>query len=162
MDHLLTITFATQDAARSALDRLHSDAGSAASELDEVCVVSRDLRGAVHVDVGRPESTTEVVFWHRLIEGLAIDGALADADPPAGLPADFVRRVAGSLQPDRSVLLALTNGVDLGPALAIMGRYERLMQCELGDGGGEALRESVAPGVVEPPIWPQSGFGSFQ
>ena len=59
-------------------------------------------------------------------------------------------------------MLALTNGIDVEPLLATMGRHERLIQCDLGDGGGEALRQSLEAGATERPIWPQAGFGSFQ
>lgn len=160
MDHLLTVTFATQDAARATLDRLLADPRAAA--LDDTCVVSRDLRGAVHVAAGQPDNTTGDSFWQLLVEGMGLDGASGRADPTAGLPADFARRVAAALQPGRSAFLALTNGVDIDPLLATMGRHERLIRCDLGDGGGAALRQRIAPSVPEAPVWPQSGFGSFQ
>ena len=160
MDHLLTVTFATQDGARAALDRLSVDPGAA--PLADACVVSRDLRGTVHVAGSQPDAVTGDPFWQLLVGRLGLDGTSDGADATAGLPADFARRVAAALQPGRSAFLALTNGVDIDPLLARMGRHERLIRCDLGDGGGEALRQRIAPSVPEAPLWPQSGFGSFQ
>lgn len=159
MDHLLTVTFATPDAARATLDRLAGDARAA--PLEAVCVVSRNLRGRIDVVGGRPDQDDDS-FWRRLVESLPFEDAPREADTDVGLPANFVTSFARALQPGRSAIMALTNGVDLDPLLAAMGRHERLIQCDLGDGGGEALRQRIAPDAGERPIWPQSGFGSFQ
>ena len=131
-----------------------------ATALEDACVVSRDLRGAVHVD--ESDGAADDPFWLRLIGELGLDGAPGAANATAALPADYVRRVAAALQPGRSAVLALTNGIDIDPLLATLGQHERLIRCDLGDGGAEALRERIAPRAVEAPVWPQSGFGSFQ
>ncbi len=108
------------------------------------------------------DRATDDPFWVRLVGEFGLDGAPGAADAAATLPADYVRRVAAALQPGRSALLALTNGIDIDPLLENLGQHERLIRCDLGDGGAEALRERIAPRADEAPVWPQSGFGSFQ
>lgn len=154
MDHLLTVAFGSQDAARSALDQLHGDGAP------DACVASRDVDGTIDVAVIDGGHAMDADHWERLVRSLAYDGDLA------GLPPEFSQQVAASLRPGRATLFALTNGADLDPLVARLGDGELTLSCDLGDCGREALRRRIEslpddPHAADPMVW-QAGFGSFQ
>lgn len=159
MDHLLTIAFDTQDSARAAFAKLH--AGQSGPALADACLASRDLDGMLDVAVSQSVDALGPDFWERLVRGLSHSDAEA-----TGLPQEFTEHVAASLRPGRSALIALTDGVDVGPLLGTLGEEGRMLRCELGDGGREALRRRIdslpnEAAVADPMVW-QAGFGSFQ
>jgi len=159
MDHLLTIAFDTQDSARAAFAKLHE--GQAGPALADACLASRDLDGMLDVAVSEAVEALGPEFWQRLVRGLTYSDAEA-----AGLPQEFTEHAAASLRPGRAALFALTNGVDVAPLLGALGDEGRMLRCELGNGGREALRRRIESlpdeaAIVDPMVW-QAGFGSFQ
>lgn len=157
MDHLLTVTFDSHGAARSALDQLHDND---AAELTDACVASRDMDGIIEVAVIDGAQTMHADLWQRLVHSLTYD------DSVAGLPTEFSQQVAASLQPGRAALFALTNGADLDPLKAKLSDGDQTLTCDLGDGGREEFVRRIEtlpedPRGDDPMVW-QAGFGSFQ
>ena len=142
MDHLLTVAFDTQDSARAAFDCMSAGPGRRWRTLASSRATSRRLRrrrsdGAVQDD--------DSVLAAPGRRARPLDGRPGAADATAGSAGRLCRRVSAALQPGPLRRSALTNGIDIDPLLAALGRHERLMRCDLGDGGGEALRDRIAP-----------------
>jgi hypothetical protein len=168
MHHLLAIAFDTPASADDGLRELLRAPVETDSALADACLASRDPAGSLRVEPAspRPPRILTDATLRQLASALATGQALDWA--ALRVPAAFADQVAGSLEPGRSVLLAVTDGPGLDLLLTRLGHLGRAMRCDLGDDGRDALRQRFASALPDPEradaegaAGHQAAFGSF-
>jgi uncharacterized membrane protein len=148
---LIAVTFADQARAAEVLDTLRRLQVEKLIELDDVCIVTRDASGRIDLHQAlrtpRPDSKKADV-WATLLGALFLvplvglvvavaTGGLSGRLAAFGVEDDFIRRLAGQLQPGASALFMLARR-----------RTSDKLIAELRHHGGSIMRTPVSKDAV--------------
>ena len=138
MSNLIAVAYPDQHRAAEVLHALHNLQDQDAIELEDAIIVTRDPRGALHIEQTRAHTAAKTVgggtggflvglFFLAPVVGAAVGagaGLLAAKHGNQGIERDLARRLGEELQPGGSALLALGSNADRDRVLSMLQEME--------------------------------------
>lgn len=175
MDDLIVIAFPDdQHRAAEVLHELRRSDVESPLELDDAVVVTRDMRGRVHLDQSielSPRGARKGAFWGLLVGivlalpfpflgpmfvagaaagGTAVGaglGAMFSSPSEAGVDNDFAREVSENLPEGSSAIFLMVSGISLDDVLPMLAPYGgKLLQTTLAPEGQEKIQRALDSG----------------
>jgi uncharacterized membrane protein len=137
---LIAIAFGEETTAAQAAAELERRSDDLAIDPDAIGVLIRERDGSCQLMTKRQPAATAgwSKFWSRVLE------VLMDDSREAGIDAGFRTRVGEALTPGTSLLLAVADEPQVGPAIEALTQYGgRSLTCGLSDGGMAELRSAL-------------------
>jgi len=146
MSDLICVGFKDKDTADRALDELREMQREYLIDLEDACVAVREMDGKVRlkqavnlVSLGGAKSGLSGMLWGSLVgllflnplAGMALGGvigagtgALAGSMTDYGIPDDYIRKIAETIEPGTSALFVLVRKVNPDKVLPELSKYQ--------------------------------------
>jgi uncharacterized membrane protein len=140
MLELIAIAFGEETIAAQAAAELERRSDDLAIDPDAIGVIICERDGSCQLMTKRHPAATAAwsKFWSRVLE------VLMDDSREAGIDAGFRTRVGEALTPGTSLLMAVADEPQVGPAIEALSHYGgRSLTCGLSEGGMAELRSAL-------------------